>query len=325
MTIEILLVILGLALVVGGANFVVDGASSLARKWGVSEFVIGLTIVGFGTSLPELVVSVTGALEGNSDVAIGNVIGSNIFNSLFILAVSALFVPMVITRHNKFRDIPIMLLVTFLLIILGMNKTLLGLGHVNALSRIEGAVMILLFIAYMVYCFKTDKDNMLPPAPEDAQEEVKIYPVYQAVGLTVLGLLALIFGGKLFVNHSVNIARALNVSDKFIAITLLAMGTSLPELVTSIVALAKHKGQMALGNIIGSNVFNILLILGVSALICPMSFASVNLVDIGALALSAILIWTSVYTGKKNLLDRFDACIMLIVFIAYMVWLFMKM
>jgi len=177
----------------------------------------------------------------------------------------------------------------------------------------------------MIYCFKSDKENLPPADAVEEAEDAKIYPVWQAVLLTLAGLAALIFGGKLFVNHSVSIARALNVSDKFIAITLLAMGTSLPELVTSIVALAKKRGQMALGNIIGSNVFNILLILGVSALICPMSFASVDIVDIIALALSAILIWTSVYTGKKNLLDRFDAVIMLLVFIAYMVWLFHKL
>ena len=323
MTIEIIFLLIGLAMVVIGADILVEGASSIARRYGVSEFVIGLTIVGFGTSLPELVVSTTGALNGNSDIAIGNVVGSNIFNVLFILAVSAIFRPIDISSVNRRRDIPITLMVTFLVICLGMSRTLFGLGPVDDLSRIEGAVLLALFTIYMVSCFVSDK----PSETDDVDEtdSRKAYSVWMAVILIAAGLAGLIIGGRLFVNSAVNIAHLLHVSDKFIAITILAMGTSLPEFATSIVALVKHRSQMALGNILGSNVFNLLLILGVASVITPISFAGINLVDMAALALSPILIWASLYIGGRNKIDRLDGSIMLIAFAAYMVWLFIKL
>ena len=322
MTVQIIFLLIGLAMVVIGADILVEGASSIARRYGVSEFVIGLTIVGFGTSLPELVVSTTGALHGSSDIAIGNVVGSNIFNVLFILAISALFRPIDITRENRRRDIPITLLVTFLVICMGMSRTLFGLGAVDGLSRIEGAVLLALFIIYMAFCFISDK----PTEPEEGEAGTrKNYAVWMAVVLIAAGLAGLIIGGRLFVDSAVKIAHMLHVSDKFIAITILAMGTSLPEFATSIVALAKHRSQMALGNILGSNVFNLLLILGVSSVIAPMSFADINLVDMAALALCSVLIWTSLFTGKRNKIDRFDGVLMLLAFAAYMVWLFIKL
>ena len=322
MILQILLLLVGLGLVVAGAEALVEGASSIAKRSGVTPFVIGLTIVGFGTSLPELVVSVTGALQGNSDIAIGNVIGSNIFNVLLILALAAVIKPISITKSNHYRDIPVTLAVTVLLILTGMSKTLFGLGATDGLSRLEGGIFVVLFAAYIIWCFRSGKDHA---GVEEDSDEVKLYPTLLA-GLMVLGGLAgLVFGGRLFVHSAEAIARMLHVSDKFIAITVLAMGTSMPELVTCLVALAKHRSQLALGNILGSNVFNILLILGTSALITPMSFADVNLVDIAALALSALLVLSSVYTGKRNQIDRFDGAVMLAAFVAYMVWLFIKL
>ena len=322
MIVKILLLLLGLALVVAGADILVDGASSIARKLGVSEFVIGLTVVGFGTSLPELVVSVTGALQGNSDIAIGNVVGSNVFNVLLILAVSALVRPIEVTRTNHRRDIPHPLAATLLLIFMGMSRTILGLGAADGLSRIEGGIFVALFAGYIAFCFL--KDNPADSVDPDSSEGKHLPGVLAAV-MVLGGLAGLIIGGRLFVHSAEAIARMLHVSDKFIAITVLAIGTSLPEFVTSMVALAKHRSQMALGNILGSNVFNILLILGTSALICPMSFASVTMVDVAALALSALLVLTSVYTGKRNKIDRFDGAVMLLAFLAYMVWLFIKL
>lgn len=322
MTTSILLLILGLAMVVFGADILVEGASGIARKYGVSEFVIGLTIVGFGTSLPELVVSVTGALQGNSDIAIGNVVGSNIFNVLWILAVSAVFAPIAVSPANHKRDVPITVAVTLLVILLGMSRTLFGLGQVDGLSRVEGAILLVLFVAYIISCFKFDKPE--PGSGEDA-EGAKSYPVWLAALMIIAGLAGLVFGGNLFVVNAEKIARALNVSDKFIAITLLAMGTSLPEFATSIVALVKHRSQMALGNILGSNVFNLLLILGTSAVICPMSFAGMNLVDMGALALSALLVFVSIKTGRHDRISRGDGIMMLLFFAAYMTWLFVKL
>lgn len=311
MFLQIAALILGLAMVIGGANALVDGASSVARRTGVSEFVIGLVIVGFGTSLPELVVSVTGALARNSDIAVGNVIGSNIFNTALILAVSAMFAPMAITRQNKFRDIPLTILVSFLVAFF---------GYYGGLSRAEGIIMVVLFAIYIIWSFRSD-DTAQEQTPEDAKE----FGTFASIVLIAGGLACLVFGGRLFVESAENVARMLGVSDKFIAITVLAMGTSLPELVTSIVALAKKRSQMALGNILGSNVFNLLLILGVSAVISPTSFARIDLWDYAALLLSIILVWTGIYTGRKNLLDRFDASLLLLLFATYMTKLFINL
>lgn len=311
MFLQIAALILGLAMVIGGANALVDGASSVARRTGVSEFVIGLVIVGFGTSLPELVVSVTGALARNSDIAVGNVIGSNIFNTALILAVSAMFAPIAITRQNKFRDIPLTILVSFLVAFF---------GYYGGLSRAEGIIMVVLFAIYIIWSFRSD-DTAQEQSPEDAKE----FGTFASIVLIAGGLACLVFGGRLFVESAENVARMLGVSDKFIAITVLAMGTSLPELVTSVVALAKKRSQMALGNILGSNVFNLLLILGVSAVISPTSFARIDLWDYAALLLSIILVWTGIYTGRKNLLDRFDASLLLLLFAAYMTKLFINL
>lgn len=310
MTIDILLVLVGLALVVFGADWLVDGASAVARKAGISEFVIGLTIVGFGTSCPELVVSLTGAIQGNADISIGNVVGSNIFNTLLILGLTAALIPVAVSKENTKRDIPITLLVT--LIFIGAALTNGG------ISRIEGIVFLLIFAAYLYYCFKFDSGN------DGGEEEHKAMNVWVAVLLIAAGLAGLIFGGQLFVNHATSIAHSIGVSDKVIALTLLAGGTSLPELATSIVAATKHKAQLALGNILGSNVFNILLILGCSSIITPLSTASMTAFDYGALALSAamLLLWS--FVGGKNKIDRWEGIVMLLTYAAYMVVLFLN-
>ena len=316
---DILFLLLGLLLVIFGANWLVDGASAIARKLHISEFVIGLTIVGFGTSCPELVVSVTGAINGLSDISIGNVIGSNVFNTLLILGLTAVIMPIGITRGNKRRDIPVTLLVTFLLVFCGMSKTLFGIGNEDGLSRIEGIVFLVLFAIYLYSCFKYDEGS------SEESEPIKEYKTAVAILLTIAGLAGLLFGGHWFVNSAVNLAHKLGVSDKFIAITLLAGGTSLPELAACIIAAAKKKGQLALGNILGSNLFNILLILGASATINPVSFSNISLIDVMVLVLSMIMVWLSSYTFKKDKIDRWEGAIFLAVFAAYYVWLFIKL
>lgn len=316
MLIECLLLIVGLALVVLGADFLVDGASSIAKKFGVSDFVIGLTIVGMGTSAPEMVVSFIGALQGNGDIAIGNVIGSNIFNVFMILGATALILPMDITPMNRKKDIPLNIAITLIFIALGMSRTLFGIGD-DVLGRMDGAILLVLFAAYIYMCFRFDTANQT-----ETNENV-IKPALAAV-LIVAGLAGLVFGGRMFVNSATSIAKMLNVSDKLIAITILAGGTSMPELVTCIVAAFKKKGQLALGNILGSNVFNILLILGGSALIHPLSMAGMSYVDLGALLLSALVIWASIHTNKKNQLDRADGLLLLILEAAYMTFLIIK-
>ena len=316
MTIQIIILLVSLAAIVFGADWLVDGASAIARKFGISEFVIGLTIVGFGTSCPELVVSLTGAFKGLADISIGNVVGSNIFNTLLILGLTAAVAPVAVTRSNRRRDIPITLLVTFLLVLCGMSFSIAGIGKGDNLSRIEGIVFLVIFAAYLYSSFKFDEGS----SEEDGGK--RINNVWAAVGLVAAGLAGLIIGGRFFVDSATKIASMAGVSEKFIAITILAGGTSLPELVTSIVAAAKHKGQLALGNILGSNVFNILLILGLSAVVTPLSMAGMSLVDVGVLLLSAILVWMWTYTGRKDHIDRWEGIVMLLCFVAYYVWLF---
>lgn len=318
MLIECLLLIVGLALVVLGADFLVDGASSIAKRFGVSDFVIGLTIVGMGTSAPEMVVSFIGALQGNGDIAIGNVVGSNIFNVFMILGATALILPMDITPMNRKKDMPLNIAITLIFIALGMSRTLFGIGD-DVLGRLDGAILLVLFAAYIYMCFRFDTANQT----ESNENEKVIKPTLAAV-LIVAGLAGLVFGGRMFVNSATSIAKMLNVSDKLIAITILAGGTSMPELVTCIVAAFKKKGQLALGNILGSNVFNILLILGGSALLHPLSMAGMSYVDLGALLLSSLVIWASIHTNKKNQLDRADGLLLLLLEAAYMTFLIIK-
>lgn len=314
----IILLLAGLGLIVLGADWLVDGASAIARKAGVSEFVIGLTIVGFGTSCPELVVSLTGAIQGNADISIGNVIGSNIFNALFILGITAVILPVSMTDENRKRDIPVTLAVSVILVLSGMSKTLFGIGATDAMTRVEGIGFLILFAAYLYFCFKFDsKDQTYMPEQKQMKLPMAIFAV-------TAGLAGLIFGGDLFVDSATELARRLGVSDKFIAITILAGGTSFPELATCIVAAARHKDQLALGNILGSNVFNILLILGCSSVITPLSFGGMSLVDAGILILSCLLLLLWAYSGSKCRIDRWEGALMLLVFAAYYCYLFEK-
>ena len=321
MIVQILLLLVGLALVVFGADYLVDGASSIARRFGLSEFVIGLTIVGMGTSAPEMVVSFIGAIQGNADISMGNVVGSNIFNTLLILGTTALLLPMAVTPDNRKKDVPMNILITLLLIVLGLKHTLFGLGT-DGLTRWDGGILLAVFLVYMWQSFRYGQ------AGNDANAEgddVKSMKLWLAILLIAGGLAALILGGRLFVNSAIHIARSLGVSDKFIAITILAGGTSMPELATCIAAAVKKKGQLALGNIIGSNLFNILLILGGSALIHPLSFSGISYVDLGALLVSALAVLGACYLGKKNTLDRLDGAVFLLLFAAYMAYLIVKL
>ena len=318
MILDIVWLILGLALIVYGADWLVDGASSLARRGGLSEFVIGLTIVGMGTSAPEMVVSLIGAVQGNADVAVGNVIGSNIFNVLLILGVTALILPISVTRENIRRDVPLNLAVTVLLVVLGMKQSIFGIGS-DQLSRLDGALFLILFIFYLMLCFRSGKTE------ETAAGDGRQTKVWLSLLMVAGGLGALILGGNLFVDNATAIARLMGVSDKFIAVTILAGGTSLPELATCIAAAVKKKGQLALGNIIGSNLFNILLILGTSALITPLSFLDIDWVDLGVLSLSALYLGTSVIVGRRQMVDRLDGVLFVLTWIAYMAYLILSL
>ena len=236
MMLQILLLLVGLALVVFGADYLVDGASAIARRVGLSEFVIGLTIVGMGTSAPEMVVSFIGAFQGNADISVGNVVGSNIFNTLLILGITGILLPMAITPENRKQDIPINILVTIALILLGFKHTIFGIGT-DGLDRIDGAILLLMFIAYMWRSFATGK------GAEEVADDAKPLKLGWAIVMIVGGIAALIFGGKLFVNSATHIAHSAGISDKFIAITLLAGGTSMPELATCIAAAVKKRAS----------------------------------------------------------------------------------
>lgn len=313
MLVQFLILAAGLILILLGANYLVDGASSVAKKFGLSEFIIGVTIVGIGTSAPEMVVSILSALQGKADMAIGNVVGSNIFNTFMILGVTALIAPLTITKDNLKKDIPLNIIVTALLILLGMNFAIFGVGE-NKLCRIDGALMLGIFIWYLWSSFRNGKTD-------DEDSDIKIVPMWLAAVMILGGLAGLVFGGRLFVNSATEIAKAMGVSDKFIAITIMAAGTSMPELATCVVAALKGRGQLALGNILGSNISNILLILGVSSLITPLSMKGITVVDMGALLISAIFIFLSVYLFKKKQLDRIEGALLLLMEAGYMWYL----
>lgn len=311
----IILFLLGLALVVFGSDFLVDGSCSIARKSGISEFVIGLTIVGIGTSTPEMVVSFIGAIRGNTDISVGNIVGSNIFNTCLILGLTALILPMNITKENMRRDIPLNIASTLLLIVLGLNFTIFSLGA-DVISRFDGAIMLALFAAFMYFSFKFGKTESVDQAVES-----KDMSTFRSIVYVVGGLAALVFGGELFVENAVLIAKYLGWSDKFIAITVLAAGTSLPELATCVVAAIKKKGDLALGNIIGSNIANILLILGGAALIRPLDMGSINYIDLGFVLLAAIFLFLCNFLFKKKQIDRFEGIMLLLIEAAYMYYL----
>lgn len=312
--IQIIILLAGLLLILFGANYLVDGSSSIAKKFGISEFVIGLTIVGIGTSTPEMVVSFLSSFQGKADMAIGNIVGSNIFNTMLILGITALISPLVITRSNLKKDIPLNIGVTLVLILLGMNYTLFGIGS-DQLSRMDGLILLAIFAWYLWSSFKSD------PEPDEDGEEIIVRSTGISAMMIVGGLAALIFGGRLFVNSATAIAHIFGVSDKFIAITVMAAGTSMPELATCVVAAFKGRGQLALGNILGSNISNILLILGGAALINPLSFGGMTTIDLGAVLICSTFILLSAYLFKKRQLDRVEGCVLILMEAAYMWYL----
>ena len=315
MTLQIFILLAGLLLILFGANWLVDGSSSIAKRFGISEFVIGLTIVGIGTSTPEMVVSFMSSFQGKADMAIGNIVGSNIFNTLMILGVTALISPLAITNSNLKRDIPLNIIVTVMLILLGMNLTIFGKGQ-DQLCRIDGAILLALFAGYLWTSFKSDQGDS-----EEGGEGIKEYKNGVSVLMIIAGLAGLIVGGRLFVNSATELAKMFGVSDKFIAITIMAAGTSMPELATCVVAALKGRGQLALGNVLGSNIANILLILGGAALINPLSFAGMTYVDLGIILIGALVILASAFMFKKKELGRYEGAIFVLMEIGYMWYL----
>jgi cation:H+ antiporter len=318
---NILFLIIGLALIVAGAHYLTEGASGLAKKFRVSECVIGLTIVGFGTSAPELVVSVLSSIKGQSDMAIGNVVGSNTFNTLMILGITAIIRSIDFSKSNLSRDLPFAMLSTIVLIIMG-SDVMLGANTMNVITRGEGLTLLCFFAIFMVYSFLTGRTEYTEL--EELAEPDKFPKVWLMAVMIVGGLAGLVFGGELFLDSATAIARNLGVSESVIAITLVAGGTSLPELATSVVAMVKGKGDLALGNIIGSNIFNIFLILGVSSVINPLTLGNILPGDLWVLLVTNILLFVFAVTFRKRAMDKPEGVISLVCYGAYVWWLFIR-
>lgn len=318
MAITFILLIVGLVLILVGADALVNGASDVARKFGISEFVVGLTIVGIGTSAPELVVSALSAIQGSSDLAIGNVVGSNISNVFLILGITTLITPVILTKTNLKYDLPIALGVSVLLFFLTYDTLFFG-GEKNIISRWDGLILIVGFAIFMIYSFATASDDQFSESEQDENKErVKMG---KAVIQIILGLAGLIIGGRLFVNSGSSIAKSLGVSDAFIGITVMAIGTSLPELAASINAALKKKSQMALGNVIGSNIFNILLILGVSSVIRPLTLGDITFVDMAMMISTIVLIILGALAICRREIKRWQGLIFVLIYIAYVIYL----
>lgn len=314
MIIQIFLIILGFGCLIFGANAMVDGASALAKKYRVSDLAIGLTIVAFGTSAPELVVSVIGSLQGYSDIVVGNVLGSNNFNLFIILGISGLILPITVQSSTAWKEIPISLLVAVLLLFLINDFTFSG---STGLSRWEGGILLLLFFVFLYYVFLQMKNDILlsPPA--------KPISSFKTGALILVGLGGLVLGGQLVITNSVSISNSLGVSEKIIGLTIVAAGTSLPELVTSIVAAAKKNSDIAIGNVIGSNIFNILLILSISSLIKPMDYNPKFNTDLYILMGGTVFLLLAMLTGKRKKLDRWEAAVLLGFYLIYTTYLIM--
>lgn len=313
--VDILLLLLGFVALIFGATKLVDAASSLASKMGVPSIVIGLTIVAFGTSAPELVVNVFAAVEGSPAMVMGNVLGSNIFNIMAILGISALIFPLKVKTNTTWIEVPLSLLAAVCVFVAGADMILDG-GGSNFISRSEGIMLLLFFAIFLAY-------NLIVAKAGGADEEMetKDYSTPMAILYIVLGLAGLIIGGRLIVNSAVSIAEAIGLSERVIGLTVVSIGTSLPELATSIIAVRKKNVDIAIGNVVGSNIFNIFLILGVSGTISAIPLSEESFFDIMVNILAGLLLFIFIFTGKGRQLERWEGGLFLAGYIAYVAYL----
>lgn len=315
MFLSVILIIIGFVLLIVGADVLVDGSSGIAKKFHIPEIIIGLTIVSIGTSMPELFVSITSALDGYSDMALGNIIGSNLSNLLLILGLSAVIKPVVFQKETRIYEIPMCLLVTIILMVFCNTN--------GGISKIESIGLLILFgafIGYTIYMGKKESKNEIV----EIKAEEKENNIIKNIIFVLLGICGLKIGGDLVVNNAVNVANHFNWSEKLISLTILAIGTSLPELVTSVTAAIKGNSDIAIGNIIGSNIFNILFIIGVSALITPITYNFSYNFDFSVLIVSSIILAIFPFIPPKDKMSRFNGIIYLLIYIAYLLVLFIK-
>ncbi len=313
---DILFLVGGLALILLGANGLTDGAAAVAKRFNISDLVIGLTIVAFGTSAPELVISTMAALGGSAEMAIGNVVGSNIFNVLMIIGVTAMVMPVQVGQGTLSKEIPLVVLSSFALAFMANDIWLDG-GSVNVISRIDGLVLLAFFMIFLRYTFAIAHNG----GDEAEGEKIKEMPIWKSTLFILGGLAGLIYGGQLFVDGASGIASSLGVSESIIGLTIVAGGTSLPELATSVTAALKKNSGIAVGNVIGSNLFNIFFVLGCSATISPLPMGGINNMDMLVLISSAILFWLVGWFFKKRTITRVEGALMVICYVAYTAYL----
>ena len=304
--VNILLLVVGFVLLMKGADVFVDGSSSLAGKLGIPQIVIGLTIVAFGTSAPEAAISIPAGIKGSAELAVSNVVGSNILNVLLILGIASVITPLAVKKNTLFIEIPFVAVITIVLLVLGMN------GY--SLSRFDGiilTILFLIFMGYLVYISLKKKD--------EEEEEVKKLPTWLMILYIILGGAAIVGGSQLTVNSATAIAKYFGMSDRLIGLTIVALGTSLPELITSVTAACKHKADIAIGNIVGSNIFNILFVLGITALITPVQYSKDFIVDNIMAVICMVMLFLCVILTKDKKLNRAGGILMLLSYAAYFV------
>lgn len=325
--VDILFLIVGLALILVGANMLTDGSASLAKRWGVSDLVVGLTVVAFGTSTPELVISVVSAAQGSAALAIGNIVGGNIFNVLAIIGVTALVRPMSVGRGLLTKDIPLVVLSSLVLLAMG-NSPLLDGSSTAILDRVDGIVLLLFFAIFLRYTFSqaNTQNAAVEPAEKMKIEEAsgKLMPLWKSAVWILVGLGALIYGGDRFVAGATGIAQAMGVSEAIIGLTIVAVGTSLPELATSIAAALKGNADMAIGNVIGSCIFNAFFVLGCAATVRPLPFGSIGNLDLLFMTGGCILFWIFGQFIRRRTITRLEGALMAACYVAYIIILVVR-
>ncbi|MDP4810010.1 MAG: calcium/sodium antiporter [Saprospiraceae bacterium] len=310
-----ILFVIGFVLLISGANILVEGSASIAKKLNISSIVIGLTIVAFGTSAPEFIVNIFASVQGNTDIAIGNIIGSNISNILLILGVSSIIYPLATQENTVWKEIPLSLLAAILLGVM-VNDTLIDGGTFSGLTRIDGIVFLSFFIIFLYYTFGISKVS-----GENTDLEIKEMSYMKSSFYVAGGLLGLVFGGKWIVDGAIKIAEGFNVSQSLIGLTVVAIGTSLPELATSAVAAYKKQSDIAIGNVVGSNIFNIFWILGFSSVINPLPFSKDSVIDIIMTIVASLILFLIMFIGKKHTVERWQGVIMILIYIGYVAYL----
>jgi len=313
MLINLLLLIVGFALLIKGADFLIDGSVSLAKKFHISEIAIGLTVVAFGTSAPELIVNIVSALQNHPEICYGNVIGSNMFNTLVVLGVAGLFKPIFLQKSTVRKEIPFVFFGTILIILLSNN---FWLGGELLLSRYDGVVLIGCLVIFILYVLRIPRQQITAEYSDMA--------IFKTVLFLLVGMAGLFLGGELVVKNAVKIAEHYEVTKELISLTIVAFGTSLPELVTSLIALKKKSSDIAVGNVIGSNLFNIFMVLGVTSLIKPIIFKPFLNIDLVILALITLILFLLVFVGKVSKLNKFEAAVLLLCYSGYMYFLLQR-